>query len=1124
MIMPRPIFTVLFALAFALPITASAAKKSRYADLVLADKPVAYWRLNDADSSTIANLAPGKDAALLNGAVEGGVKLAVPGQKPSQFPDFDSNDGLAAAFGDKAGHITVKDPGESSALDFKKGESLTLEAWVSANELKSGKMVYIISKGRTGEKGVKSQNQNYAMRLHGVGAEARLMFLFRDAEKPAEKADGEQHWHRWSSDTGFAPGSGWHHLVLTYTFGKGDSLRGYIDGEPVKGTWDMGGKSDAAPVVDDDDLWIGSAMGGKMDSTLNGQINEVAIYRKALSASEVKKHFNFIPPAPPVFAMNLSKDAVRAEIIEGIAATSWNFTAPEPIETWTEPAFGLGRLPQKYNARGVRADRSPIFLVRLAGKVKLPAGEQKLLLRSFSGARLFVDGKQVVMNPFPKGGGGGHNEVEPIPTNLPDGLRFLRAGHAETSFTVKSTGRELMFVLEAFVGGKTYRPEIGELTVSWLRKDGLYQLLAPKAEVIHTDEGWLGYADAQRARLEAANATRRREIAVEENKYWDMRHELARRQVAKTPAPVVPQVSSATPTFNDVDKFIGAKLEAAKVKPAPLTDDYAFLRRLALDTMGVPPTPEQIQKFVFDKSTDRRAKAVERFLAEPGWADHWTSYWQDVLAENPGILKPTLNNTGPFRFWIHESLSDNKPMDRFATELVMMDGSIYGGGPGGFSLATQNDVPMADRATVVSQAFMAMNLQCARCHDAPYHDFKQQDLFSMAAMLNRKPEEVPTSSSIPSNAKIKIGALVNVTLRPGQKVEPTWSFPKVMSDSLPEGVIRDAKDHREQLAAHITDPRNARFAKVIVNRVWQRYLGWGFAEPVEDWETAKASHPELLDWLAREFVTHNYDLKHVARLILNSHTYQRESGLANPESDEPKDRLFASPARRRLTAEQAVDSLFAVVGKDFDTEMLTLDNDNRQSLKDFQNLGHPRRAWEFTGFANDRDRPALAMPRAQGIVDLLGMFGWRDSRQSPVSVRNDSANVLQPAQIANGDLANGRITRLSDDAAVTELCLQEQPLPALVDRLFLRMLSRPPTAEERALFVKQLDHGYAERVLSAPPKSLKKEYDATLLVSWSNHLNDKATDIKLAAENKARKGDEPTLWALVNTPEFVFVP
>src|ERR1051325_10903864 len=182
----RPAFVALAALTLALPFTASAAKKSRYADLVLADKPVAYWRLKDTDATTIQNLAPGNDAAALNGTVEGKLELQKLAQKQEQFPDFEP-DGTAVQFGEKTGHIQVKDPGANSPLDFKKGDSLTMEAWVSVNALKSGQMVYVIAKGRTGASGVTSQNLNYAMRLKGESGAAHLAFLFRDSDKPATK-------------------------------------------------------------------------------------------------------------------------------------------------------------------------------------------------------------------------------------------------------------------------------------------------------------------------------------------------------------------------------------------------------------------------------------------------------------------------------------------------------------------------------------------------------------------------------------------------------------------------------------------------------------------------------------------------------------------------------------------------------------------------------------------------------------------------------------------------------------------------------------------------------------------------------------------------------------------------
>lgn len=1126
-------------LAFALrPVSAQTAD-SRYAQAVLASKPVAYWRLNDSSAPPVRNLAQGSNAAALDGVVQGKVTLRQPGPRPGAFPDFEAGH-TAAAFNGKGEFVRIKDPGARSPLDFATGDSITLEAWVFPHRLPDGQQVYVIGKGRTQNPGAGRDNQNYALRLAGMGGTARINFLFHDARtRTAAGEKPDSLWHRWTAREGFVPGAGWHHIAVTYTFGQGDSLKGYLDGVEIKGTWDMGGKTDLGPVMDDDEVWVGSSMGGNSGSSFNGLIGEVALHRRALAAKEMKGRFNYVPIGPQLAASDLPKDGVRAEIFEGIpAAASWNFTPVEPaIEAWAEPALAFAQLPQKYSDKGVRADRSNPFLLRSAAAVTLPAGEHRLLLRSLQSARLFRDGKLLAATKFIAPGGGGHEEVGAAPgADWPAGLRYLRAGHNDAFITVSGDGKPHVYVLEAIIGGKGLRPETGELSVSVVLDGGLFRLLAPKPTVALTDEGWESFIVGQQQRLAALDAKHRRKAGAAEEKYWAMRHESARRLAA--PAPAVPHLSSDWPAQNEIDRFISARLQAAGVKPAPLTGDYSFLRRVALDTTGLLPTPEQIRAFSNDRSTDRRTKVIDRFLASPSWADHWVSYWQDVLAENPAILKPTLNNTGPFRAWLHESFLDNKPMDRFATELVLMEGSLYGGGPAGFSLATQNDVPMADRAQIVSQAFLAMNLTCARCHDAPYHDFKQKDLFNLAAMLKQGPQEVPASSLIPANANIQVGRLVNVSLKPGEQVPPAWPFAKTLHEELTEGVVRKADNTRERLAAFLTDPRNQRFAKVMVNRLWQRYLGRGLVEPVDDWETAKPSHPELLEWLARELATHNYDLKHVARLILNSHTYQRQAGLMAPASDDPKDRLFASPMRRRLTAEQVVDSLFAAVGKTMDCEMLTLDNNCRQAAKDFLNLGYPKRAWEFASLSNDRDRPALSLPKTQEVVDLLGMFGWRESRQNPVSVRDHSPNVLQPAALANGAMENGRIARLTDDCAITELCLREQPLSKLIEDVSLRVLSRPPTAGETRLFAAQLERGYAQRILPVPPQKLRPEFDPSQLLSWANHLNPKATEIKLAVEERARQGDQPTprlqadwrermedvLWAMVNSPEFVFVP
>ena len=112
-----------------------------------------------------------------------------------------------------------------------------------------GQQVYIIGKGRTNAPGIPQEQQNWALRLRGQG-NARVSFLF--------KADGGE-FHRWTSKAGIATGSGWHHVAVTYTFGKPESIQGYVDGVATKGVWDMGGATNKAPTVDNDAVWIASS-------------------------------------------------------------------------------------------------------------------------------------------------------------------------------------------------------------------------------------------------------------------------------------------------------------------------------------------------------------------------------------------------------------------------------------------------------------------------------------------------------------------------------------------------------------------------------------------------------------------------------------------------------------------------------------------------------------------------------------------------------------------------------------------------------------------------------------------------------------------------------------------------
>jgi hypothetical protein len=582
-------------------------------------------------------------------------------------------------------------------------------------------------------------------------------------------------------------------------------------------------------------------------------------------------------------------------------------------------------------------------------------------------------------------------------------------------------------------------------------------------------------------------------------------------------------------------------LAPGSVDLAPVVDDATFLRRIHLDTVGLPPTEREARAFLADSAPDKRERLIDRLLADERWADHWVSYWQDVLAENPSMLKPSLNNTGPFRWYLHEALRDGKAMDRLVTELILLRGSEREGGAAGFGLAADNDAPFAAKGHVVATAFLGIELQCARCHDSPYHSTTQRDLYSLAALFERKTVSVPVSSTVPAaffERKAR-ESLIKVTLQPKEPVAPAWPFARqtgVADDASLAALMRDPRDPRERLATLVTAPANTRFAQVIVNRVWKRLMGAGFVEPAHDWEGHAPSHPELLAWLAREFVAHGYDLRHVARLIFTSQAYQRPATGRNLGAD-PGQRFFAAPEARRLTAEQVVDSLFAFSGQPIDVEEITLDAEARRGADSFVSLGSPKRAWMFASLSNERDRPSLNLPRAQMVVDVLEAFGWTGSRQNPRTDREAEANVLQPGALANS-IVSVWVTRAAHRSELADLAVRAASPEALVESLFLRGYSRRPTPAESAPLVRALTPGFASRVLPAAEVVQPVAPPPLPAVSWANHLVSEANTIKLEQEQRARRGPPPdprlrpawreafedVAWSLVNHREFVWCP
>jgi hypothetical protein len=1221
---------------------------------LVAVEPVAHLEFGQEETSKLISI--------------GGVHRDMPGPTPAEFAGMEEGN-LAVKFDGRGARYVMEDTGANSPFDFANGDTISLESWVKLDDIHPGENVYIVCKGRTGDPQFAAHNQNWALRLREARGQACLSFLF--ATQPEKDAAPDAHWHRWTTETGFKKHIGWHHIAVSYKFGQPESIRGWIDGQPLPGTWDMGGASVEAPIVDDDAMWIGSAQGGAPGNSFRGFLDAIAIHRQPLSDATVASRFKRLGESPD--AKNIAAEPAKEQMpelgpvpagrvlvsfLEGLSDHDrWPAGAETPateIVRWNASEMFLPRLPYRYDNWGVRASWAAPVLVRLAGEFSLQPGERKFLVRARGLSRLWVNGHVVIRTKPHLGSSDGHQPVKPIPQPPLPGLRPKGYSMQEAFGTASiPPDGKCQIVFEFIVGGKRFRAEPGETLVAVQSSDEQTYHLLHAGEVDTqpiplTEESIERVLVNTEVELKALDTKTRRLAATAHDGFWHRRHAAARQWAESHP---VPQVSQAG---HPVDAFIAAKIERAlsesqadtavskqfyaevhpilsancfrchaekekgglklnsrsgalkggdsgmpavvpgdtaeseliariknqdeelrmppgshglskeaietlerwvqagavwpalpvtknQVASAALVDDASFLRRAYFDTVGVPPTAREVREFLSNPSPDKRNEVLDRLLADERWADHWVSYWQDVLAENPNMLKPSLNNTGPFRWFLHESLVDNKPLDRLVTELVLLRGSQREGGAAGFGLAADNDAPFAAKGQILGQAFLGIDLQCARCHDSPYHSTTQQDLYALAAMMERKTISVPKTSTVPLAffEKKERESLIRVTLKPGQPVKPAWAFAEVTGradDASLDGALVDPKDTRQRLAALITTPENTRFAQVAVNRIWKRLIGAGIVEPVDDWEGHTASHPELLKWLAADFVAHGYDLKHLARTIMTSHVYQRQSTGHNLAAA-PAERFFNAPDLRRLTAEQVVDALFAVSGRAMETEEITFDPDGRRPASSMISLGYPQRAWEFASLSNERDRPSLSLPRAQAICDVLVAFGWTGSRQSPRTQRETDPNVLQPGVLANS-IVSVWVTRAARESELAELAVQAALPEDLVDTLFLRILGRAPTATEQAPLVEALTMGFADRIVPLAEMKPPATLPPVSRVTWSNHLVPEANRIKVEMERRARLGPavdprlnsdwreryEDVVWTLINNREFVWLP
>ena len=502
--------------------------------------------------------------------------------------------------------------------------------------------------------------------------------------------------------------------------------------------------------------------------------------------------------------------------------------------------------------------------------------------------------------------------------------------------------------------------------------------------------------------------------------------------------------SGASPARqNFVDDYIFEKLEKQGVPSAPLASDAEFIRRVTIDLVGRTPAAARVRSFLEDSRPGKREIVIDELLSSSAFSDRWATWFDDLLRNTSNYPEITVAGRNALHEYLRQSIQQGKRYDEMVRDLLCASGSASQGPP---NYLLRNHVSGApsqdffdDLGANITSTFLGIPTLCISCHSGQHHlepinaylsHKTRTDFWEQSAFFARTTVRLLSPDSSDGSAKYEISEAADgyytseIAGYPGQR--PLRTGGPYMPRYLFTGEAAQGEDLRSEYARILT--ADFQFARNIANRMWTHFMGIGIVDPPDGFDLAnyetQASHPELLDRLAQDFVDTGFDLRHLMRRIASSSAYQLSAGYPG-NWQEPYSRLFARKLTRRLEAEEIHDSIVQATeaGGTYDVAGF---------------LEPVRWAMQLPDTNEPHNSPA------QAFMDLLG----RGNRT--YKPRDSDSSILAGLSLMNDPFVKSRTTFQADSGLAR---LEALPDDEIVEEIFLRTLSRSPTAEEKRVAI-----------------------------------------------------------------------